>query len=205
MMDNDTQLLKSKIDELLTRKPQVIVAIDGCSGAGKSSLAKELSEYYDCNVLHMDDFFLRPEQRTAKRLLEPGGNVDYERFETEVIIPLLREEMFAYRAYDCKTGCFKDSVSIYPKKLTIIEGTYSLHPRYAKYMDMQVFLKIDESLQRARIKQRNPDKYERFIHEWIPLEQLYFDAYVQVSDYGMTILPSAGNVEKLHGKSRNKA
>ena len=45
----------------------------------------------------MDDFYLQPHQRTTKRLREPGGNVDYERFETEVLQPLLTGEAFSYR------------------------------------------------------------------------------------------------------------
>ena len=50
------------------------------AGSGKSVLGQLLSEVYSCNLFHMDDFFLRPEQRTAERLAEAGGNVDRERF-----------------------------------------------------------------------------------------------------------------------------
>ena len=69
-----------RINELITQKEQVIVAIDGNCTAGKTTLAGKLAEIYDCNVLHMDDFFLRAEQRTPERYAEVGGNVDYERF-----------------------------------------------------------------------------------------------------------------------------
>ena len=48
----------------------------------------------------MDDFFLRPEQRTKMRLAEIGGNVDYERFYREVLIPLKKKEPFAYCTYE---------------------------------------------------------------------------------------------------------
>ena len=77
-----------RIDGLLSEKQTVLVAIDGCCGAGKTTLAAILAEKYDCNVFHMDEFFLRPEQRTARRLAQPGGNVDYERFREEVLSSL---------------------------------------------------------------------------------------------------------------------
>ena len=52
----------------------------------------------------MDDFFLRPEQRTLKRLAEPGGNVDWERFLSEVLVPVRQGKAAVYRPYDCQTG-----------------------------------------------------------------------------------------------------
>ena len=73
--------IQEKIDILLDQNRQVIVSIDGPCAAGKTTLAGKLSELYDCNVFHMDDFFLRPEQRTPARFAQPGGNVDYERFQ----------------------------------------------------------------------------------------------------------------------------
>ena len=81
------ETIRKKIDELLTQKETVIVAIDGKCTSGKTTLASKLAEIYDCNVFHMDDFFLRPEQRTPERFAEVGGNVDYERFQEEVLHP----------------------------------------------------------------------------------------------------------------------
>ena len=77
--------LLAAIDRLLLEKSHVLVAIDGNCAAGKTTLAKKLAEHYDCNVLQMDDFFLRPEQRTPERFAQAGGNVDYERFALEVL------------------------------------------------------------------------------------------------------------------------
>jgi len=82
------ETIRKKIDELLTQKDMVIVAIDGKCTSGKTTLASKLTQIYDCNVFHMDDFFLRPEQRTPERFAEVGGNVDYERLQEEVMIPL---------------------------------------------------------------------------------------------------------------------
>ena len=62
-----------------SRQP-LIVALDGRCASGKTTLAALLQQRTGCSVVHMDHFFLRPEQRTRERLEQPGGNVDYERF-----------------------------------------------------------------------------------------------------------------------------
>ena len=80
--------LYNRIDELSLQRKSIAIAIDGNSASGKSSLAALLKSKYFCTVIHMDDFFLRPVQRTPERLKEPGGNIDYERFVEEVIRPL---------------------------------------------------------------------------------------------------------------------
>ena len=89
------ETIRKKIDELLTQKDMVIVAIDGKCTSGKTTLASKLAQIYDCNVFHMDDFFLRPEQRTPERFAEVGGNVDYERFQEEVLLPLKTGKAFS--------------------------------------------------------------------------------------------------------------
>ena len=169
--------LFAKIDTLM-EKDGVIVAIEGGSASGKSTLGQILSEIYDCNLFHMDDFFLRPEQRTAERYREIGGNIDRERFLCEVLIPLKEGKAVNYRRFDCSTMEIAPPERIEPKRLTVIEGAYSMHPELSDYYDFSVFLDISEELQRARIQKRNsPAMAQRFFDEWIPLEQIYFSGF----------------------------
>lgn len=166
--------ITTEIEHLLSMRPFVIMAIDGACTAGKTTLAAALSDIYDCNVFHMDDFFLRSEQRTKERLSEVGGNIDYERFREEVVLPLRKNKPFKYQPYDCHTKTFKGSISVVPRKLNIIEGTYCLHPSLAVYYDYTIYLKIHLDKQRERILLRNPELHKRFMEEWIPMEQQYF-------------------------------
>ncbi|MBQ2271399.1 MAG: hypothetical protein II335_06370, partial [Firmicutes bacterium] len=152
-----------------------VVAIEGGSASGKTTLSQILSQVYDCTVFHMDDYFLRPEQRTPQRFAEPGGNVDRERFLEEVLEPLSRGEIVRYRRFDCSTFTLKEPVEVEPKQLVIVEGAYSMHPELAGYYDFAVFLDVSPELQRDRIVKRNgPEMAKRFHNEWIPMEQLYF-------------------------------
>ncbi|MBR3949645.1 MAG: hypothetical protein IKJ84_03120 [Oscillospiraceae bacterium] len=174
--------LIKKIDELLTQKDRVIVAIDGKCTSGKTTLATELAEIYDCNVFHMDDFFLRPEQRTPERFAEIGGNVDYERFKDEVLIPLQAGKQFSYRPFDCGTFTLAEPVTVIPKQLNIIEGTYSQHPYFEDPYDLKVMLTVTPELQRERIMRRPAVLHQRFFEQWIPMENRYFEELSATQD-----------------------
>lgn len=166
--------LFAKIDGLLN-SGEALVAIEGGAASGKTTLSEILKEVYGCTVFHMDDFFLRPEQRTPERYNEAGGNIDRERFLEEVLIPLKTKKTVNYRKFDCADMTLTAAEKISPKKLTVIEGAYSMHPDLAKYYNLSVFLDISPALQTRRLKKRNsPQTVKRFLEEWIPLEQLYF-------------------------------
>lgn len=170
-------------------KGSVKLAIEGGSASGKSTLSALLSELYDCTVFHMDDFFLRPEQRTAERFAEPGGNIDRERFLEEVLTPLSAGEPFTYKVFDCSTMTLGESVQAVPKKLTVIEGAYSMHPELSDHYDFTVLLKVSKDLQRERIRKRNTATLaERFFNEWIPLEEKYFSHFNVEEKCDMVIL-----------------
>jgi len=169
--------LLARIDRLMAERERVLVAIDGGSASGKTTLGALLQSIYACPVFHMDDFFLRPEQRTPERFSEPGGNVDRERFLSEVLLPLREGKAVDYRRFDCKTFTIASPRRIEPGRLNIIEGAYAMHPDLAPYYDLTVFLAVSAEKQRERILKRNaPVQAELFFDRWIPFEQRYFAA-----------------------------
>lgn len=166
--------LFTTLDQLLS-KGTVTLAIEGGSASGKTTLSGMLADIYDCTVFHMDDFFLRPEQRTPERYAEVGGNLDRERFLSEVLLPLKNGKNIRYRKFDCSTMSLGEEIEITPEQLTVVEGAYSMHPELQKHYDVSVYLNITPEMQRKRIVKRNtPQMANRFFYEWIPLEQRYF-------------------------------
>lgn len=192
-MIDDIRSKVSRILELLEkREPKLrggfpqrpfIIAIDGRCGAGKTTLATALKNAIErrvpkpiIKVIHMDDFYPRPEQRTEDRYKTPGGNVDHERFKDEVLEKLLTNKAFSYRPFDCMSMKLLEPVSVEPSHVVIVEGSYCLHPELRDNYDLKVFLDIDSMEQRERILLRNgEEKLTQFIQRWIPLEELYFD------------------------------
>jgi len=170
--------LFATIDQLMNEKEHVVVAIDGDCAAGKTTLSTLLSLLYDCQIIHMDHFFLRPEQRTPERTLTPGGNMDYERFSKAILSQLKKNAPFSYRPFDCITEDFEEAIEISADKLTLIEGSYSHHPEFQDGYDLKVFLSIPADVQTARILKRNgEDMLKRFQHTWIPMEKQYAKAF----------------------------
>ena len=187
----------ARIETLLAERDCVFVAIDGPCTSGKTTFAAMLNRRFGGNVLHMDDFFLRPEQRTPERFAEPGGNVDRERFETEVLAPLAAGQAAQYRPWDCHTGDFAVAYAVEPAQLTIVEGGYSMHPALRGYYDCMICLAVDPAEQLRRLERRNPRMLQRFVDEWIPLENRYFEAtnIQAVADLLVdTALPDGGSV-----------
>ncbi|MBQ8842652.1 MAG: uridine kinase [Ruminiclostridium sp.] len=176
-MRNNIEKLTGYIEKLLSEKERVIVAIDGNCGSGKTTLARAVSEHFSCPVIHTDDFFLRPEQRTEERLSEVGGNIDYERFKEEVTASLEKGVDFYYTPYDCGRGSLGEKILVKMERVIIVEGSYSLHPCFGKYYDFSVFLTAEKTIIHNRLRKRNERLFSRFINEWIPKENAYFEAF----------------------------
>lgn len=159
-------------------KEAILIAIDGKCASGKTTLGYYLKDIYDCNLFHLDDFFLQGYQRTEERLAQIGGNVDYERFQAEVMGPVLSGTDVIYRPYSCMEGKIIEEILIKKHRLNIMEGSYSLHPYFKDPYDVKIFMNIDENDQVDNIRKRNgEEKLQRFITEWIPKENRYFETF----------------------------
>ncbi len=165
--------------EAAARLPEgAIFALDGMCASGKTSLSNALGFVFRAPVFHMDDFYLPPERKTAQRLAEPGGNVDAERFFTDVLSPLSRGETVHYRPYHCHSNALGEEIAVPPAPLAVVEGVYSLRPELQPYYHVKCFLDVPWSTRRARLLARNgPEGLERFEKLWIPLEDAYFRAF----------------------------
>ena len=168
-----------KISNILSEKGRCIVAIDGTSASGKTTLGEELQQRFSQSTLfHMDDYFLQPHQRTKERLHEIGGNVDYERFYLEVISHLSDEGGFDTQRFDCQTQTLNAPVHYTNAPLIIIEGAYSQHPYFGDVYDLRIVCEVTPSEQEQRIILRNGvEKWQRFVSEWIPKEQDYLEHF----------------------------
>lgn len=173
------------------RRP-VVIALDGMAASGKTTLAGLLAQRLDAGVIHMDDFFLPQGFRTPERLREPGGNVYYERFATEVIPYLRCGQPFAYRVFDAHAHRYTGERLVEDKAFLIVEGAYARHPRFGDPYDLRIFCKCAPGEQLRRVKERSPERVEMFRAMWIPMENRYFEAFSveQTSDMVITSGPA---------------
>ncbi len=171
--------LTAAIKERAREHALVLVALDGRCASGKTTLARALGERFGWSVVHMDDFFLQPSQRTAARYASPGENVDHERFLAQVLLPLREGKTARYRPFDCQTQDFaREEKTVAPAGVVLVEGAYACHSALWDFYDLRAFLTVDREEQLRRIKRRNgPERLAVFRDKWIPLEEKYFAAF----------------------------
>ena len=167
-------------DEILAMRERLglrspfLLAIDGRCAAGKTTLAEELEKLLDCNVVHMDDFYLPFAKRTPERMAQPGGHMDLDRLREEVLLPLRAERSVSYRPYDCHGDRYLSPRELDGRKPTVVEGAYSCHPYLSGLYHARVFLDISPESQLARLRNRDPAMVEPFLNLWVPREETYF-------------------------------
>lgn len=154
-----------------------IVAIDGRCGSGKSGLATMLAQVFPCNVFHMDDFYLPAGRRSPERMARPGGDMDVERFRSQVLEPLSRGETVTYRAFDRATRTERPAVEVPFRPLNVVEGSCSCLPALRDAYQLRLFLTCTVEEQRRRLLAREgPERLKAFETRWIPREEAYFAA-----------------------------
>lgn len=161
----------------LEAMPSGVVAIDGPCGSGKTRLAEIIASVFDCNVFHMDDYYLPHGCRQQNWKEFPVGNIDFPRLIAEVLEPLQRMTPVATCAYHCRRDAFGEKKNYAPKPLTVLEGSYSLHPALAAYVDKRIFLLCDAPEQLRRLEKREGQELTSFQKLWIPMERRYHALY----------------------------
>ncbi|MCH4888075.1 hypothetical protein EZV73_10845 [Acidaminobacter sp. JC074] len=169
--------LLEKISNMDSDYPFVI-SFDGPAGSGKTTLAGVLGKVLESSVVHMDDFFLPPNLRSEERLDQAGGNVHYERFKDQVVDHLRSGRDFSYTRFDCRMMDYTEELVVKSGPFIIVEGSYSRHPYFGDYSDLNVYCLVTESDQRDRIERRNgKDKLKVFESKWIPMENKYLKTF----------------------------
>lgn len=171
-LDKVIQSIKEKVAHSRQKNGKMIIAIEGPAGSGKTTISKILSKEYDAPIISMDDFFLPDTLKTKERLVELDGNVDYDRFQTEVLNHI-HEDSFSYNAYNCKTKTFEEK-TVPTSSYLIIEGVYSSSLRFQEYYDFLLYLDVKRKQQLKILKRRDENVFSKFKQEWLPKEDIFF-------------------------------
>mgnify|MGYP001078128607 CR=1 FL=1 len=167
------KILFEAINKILQEKDRIVISIDGRCASGRTTLSQILQKELNATVFHMDDFFLPESMKSIERLSSPGGNVHYERV-IEELLEHANEDIITFQKFDCSLQQLKSPEMRKVSKIMIIEGVYSQQDILRNYYYINIFVTIDSDLQKDRLKKRSPKLYNRFIKEWIPLEEMYF-------------------------------
>jgi len=151
----------------------IILAIDGRCGSGKTRAASVLGTHFNCNVFHMDDFYLSESERQDKQA--GFANADIERFEREVLQNIQKGEPFTYFKYLPESGKLVPVRVETPTWLNIVEGSYCTDVSLRKYYDVAVFLTAGTALREKRLIERGEDIGD-YRNRWMVYEENFFKA-----------------------------
>ena len=180
----DPEVLEALAAALRARvasRTPLIVALDGRSGAGKSTIAAAVADLLpSCVVVDGDDFYAggSPEdwdQRTAE---EKAAKVIDWRRQRPVLEDLANGLPGSWHGYDWEAfdGRFRPEPTICdPADVVILEGAYSARPELADLLDFRVLLSTEEYERIQRLRKREGNEYrDAWFERWDEAEQLYF-------------------------------
>lgn len=163
--------------EQIQNNKRTLICVEGPCASGKTTFSNVLHELFSLSVFHMDDYFLQSFQRVPKRLEEIGGNVDYERVKKEIFDPWSKKRNIVCQKYNCQTSKLEKPIHVPYKDIMVIEGSYSCHPCFKEFDTKKIWIDLDSEEQIKRLEKRSKNLLERFIKEWIPKENAYFEKF----------------------------
>ncbi len=152
------------IAELLLEKfvdcENILIAIGGPGGIGKSSFCKKLAQCLpDSNILRLDDYKTPREVRKGQNLFGAHPEANMMDLVEEHYITARNGESFDKPVYNAVSGEADDTEFYETKRFTIIDGEISTYKQFRDYVDFAVF--IDSDLQTQLNTRLNRDIKER--------------------------------------------
>ena len=189
-MSDNTRDLKSaadnvvfEISRLLERKNPVLVALDGRSGTGKSTIAQAIASRVESIIVVSDDFYsggnddawsgLSAEEKVEKV-------IDWRRLRAQVLEPLLAKKPASWHPLDFQPeigwiGWKDETVTLEPAPVILLDGVYSARPKLADLVDLTVLVEADDQVRRKRLVLREGQGFmERWHKLWDVAEDYYF-------------------------------
>ena len=165
----------------------LIAAIDGRSGAGKSTVATVLAVDLGAAYIPCDDFFAADipgagwDARTSAQRATDA--LDWRRLRAEVIEPLRAGRFARWRAFDFAGGVRADGTygmraapsEQPPRPVVVLDGAYSARPELADVLDLTILVEAPTTLRLGRLAAReDPQVLAAWHARWDAAEEYYF-------------------------------
>ena len=153
----------------------LIVAIDGGGGAGKSTLARGISEEFAGRVAiaRCDDFY-RPLNSDLSAEDAYHRYFDWRRLRDEGLAPLRERRSARYRRYDWSTDQLAEWIEIEPREIVVVEGVFSTRPELRPSIDVAIFVATPRDLRIRRMLARAQPSTS-WLNKWLIAEDWYLE------------------------------
>src|SRR6266436_2813883 len=208
-MNSPEQKLLTEINRIrFTVRRPIVVALDGGSGAGKSTIAERLMRLTDVALVPLDDFYqtLIPESQLPHQTVEQrlNGVFDWSRVRSEALEPLRAGRPGRWQAFDFthglgKAGTYslkKEVTEVPPAPTILIEGAYSASPPLRDLVDLAVLVEAQDKRRHLRTVARGDDTefLAKWHSIWDEVETYYFHHVCPPESFDL-IIPNDDNAE----------
>lgn len=192
---NSIEMICQKVRDLdVTSDRPVVVAIDGRSGTGKSTLAGSLATSLDAAMIKGDDFYaggigLHDLSDEALAAL----CIDWRR-QRGVLSALKSGRQACYHPFDWQAfdGSLKpQALIIEPRSILLLEGVYSARPELRDLIDVAILLTLPETVRVERVLRRE-GSVTAWEKQWWRAEGWYFEHQAPPETFDMVLKPSSG-------------
>ena len=178
-----------------------LIALDGASGAGKSTVAALVAQELDAAIVPSDDFFAAGITDSGWAALDARGRaaaaIDWRRLRREALEPLLAGKVAAWYPFDFASGIRADGtyamvaepVVLAPRDVIVLEGAYSCRPELADLVGLTVLIDASAAERRRRIGARETDQdWTAAWHaRWDAAEAFYFTSIRPASSFDLVV------------------
>ena len=169
-----------RIRERAKATAPVVVAVDGRSGTGKSTLSAWIAERVGATLVDQDDFYSGGNIDDWRRLSPPDKAdrvIDWRRVRAEVLLPLRAGMQASWYPFDwtAMEGLAPEPIIAHPSDIVIVDGAYSSRPELADLIDLSILVTLPDIDRRARLQQREGEEFMSGWHAiWDEAEEYYF-------------------------------
>lgn len=162
-----------------TRSP-IVIALDGRSGTGKSTLSAWIAAQVGASVIDQDDFYAGGEIDAWEPLTareKADRVIDWRRVRAEALQPLRAGVGASWHPFNWETldGLAPGLIKAEPSNKMILDGAYSSRPELADLIDLSILVTLPDAVRRARLMLREGDELVSEWHAvWDEAEEYYF-------------------------------
>ena len=197
------RVLFRKVERLRRRVQRpIVVALDGGSGAGKTTLARRFMRLTNVAMVALDDFYQTviaesewPRKTVAERL---EGVFDWSRVRAEAVEPLRAGRPGRWHAFEFARGLGKAGTyspkqqvtEVAPAPTILVEGAYSASPPLRDLIDLAVLVVAQSQTRRVRlaVRERDPTEFLSKWHGiWDEVETYYFQHVCPPESFDLVI------------------
>lgn len=161
--------LTAALLDLCKSTAQPIIAIDGPAGAGKTTLAEDLSlslgRFMKVTTLHMDNYY--------DGWLTPFSS-NWEEILRSAVVKHKQKQPLSLNRFDWATEQYQSPVTEKSSELLILEGVGSGSAFIRENLSALIWMDIDPEIGFTRVMERDGDDINSQMRHWLELQAQHF-------------------------------